>query len=143
MTTFTDSELDYLTSQQLGRLATVAPNGTPQVKPVGYQYNPELDTIDIYGMDMAASRKFRNIQANPAVAFVVDDKVADGASGVRFLEIRGSAQAATDSAISDGHLSPQLIRIWPRRVISWNTDPDHPGFKARNVSARVSSPDSN
>jgi pyridoxamine 5'-phosphate oxidase family protein len=35
--TFTDTEIDYMASQALGRLATVAPDGTVQVNPVGVQ----------------------------------------------------------------------------------------------------------
>jgi pyridoxamine 5'-phosphate oxidase family protein len=32
-----------------------------------------------------------------------------------------------------GHLAPEIIRIHPRRVLSFNVDPDHPGFAARDV----------
>jgi pyridoxamine 5'-phosphate oxidase family protein len=34
---------------------------------------PGLGTIDIGGRAMGASRKFRNIAANPNVALVIDD----------------------------------------------------------------------
>lgn len=50
---FTQQELDYLASQRLGRLATVQPNGTLQVSPVGFHYNPDTATIDIQGYNMA------------------------------------------------------------------------------------------
>jgi pyridoxamine 5'-phosphate oxidase family protein len=46
--TLTSSERNYLTARWLGRLATVAPNGTPQNKPVGFHDNAGLGTIDIY-----------------------------------------------------------------------------------------------
>jgi PPOX class F420-dependent enzyme/OxyR family protein len=80
------TEVAYLASQHHGRLATVAPDGTPQVKPVGFRYNSELASIDIAGFNMESSAKFRNVQANPDVAFVVDDVIGEGASGVRFLD---------------------------------------------------------
>jgi len=51
----------------------VAPDGSPQNKPVGYRCNAELGTIDIAGLDMGRSAKYRNIGVNPTVAFVVDD----------------------------------------------------------------------
>jgi pyridoxamine 5'-phosphate oxidase family protein len=70
---FTEAELAYLQSQRLGRLATVNKNGEPQVAPVGFRYNAELDTIDIGGYDNANSQKFRNIARNGLAAFVVDD----------------------------------------------------------------------
>ena len=59
--TFTDAETAYLASQRLGRLATIGPDGSPQVKPVGFRYNPGLGTIDVTGFNMAASHKFRNV----------------------------------------------------------------------------------
>lgn len=45
--TFTQPEIDYLHTQDLGRLATVQSDGTLQVSPVGFRYNAELTTIDI------------------------------------------------------------------------------------------------
>jgi pyridoxamine 5'-phosphate oxidase family protein len=71
--TFKPYEIDYLNSADLGRLATVQRNGTPQASPVGFTYNAELGTIDIFGYNMAESQKYRNIAVNPKVAFVVDD----------------------------------------------------------------------
>ena len=53
--TFTSIEHRYLTSQQRGCLATVAPDGTPQNKPVGFRCNAALGTIDIYGHAMERS----------------------------------------------------------------------------------------
>src|SRR5258708_2577926 len=73
MTMFTDAEQSYLDSQPLGRLATLGPDGSPQTRPVGYTYNRELNTIDIGGHNLTASRKYRNIQADARVSFVVDD----------------------------------------------------------------------
>jgi pyridoxamine 5'-phosphate oxidase family protein len=67
--TFTDVEQRFLTRQPRGHLATVGPDGIPQVKPVGFTYNAALGTIDIAGMNMAASAKYRNVGANPRVAY--------------------------------------------------------------------------
>jgi pyridoxamine 5'-phosphate oxidase family protein len=131
----TEYEQRYLASQPHGRLATIAPDGSPQVKPVGFEYNASLGTIDIYGFNMEASRKFRNIGAHPRVALVVDDAESEGPSGVRFLEIRGTAEAVSISAPATAHLSHQIIRIHPRRVVSWNIQPDRPGLHTRDVSA--------
>lgn len=41
------AERDYLTSQRLGRLATVDAHGQPQNNPVGFFLNDELGVIDI------------------------------------------------------------------------------------------------
>src|ERR1700761_2425453 len=95
--TLTDAEQQFLSEQRLGRLATVAPGGFPKVKPVGLTYNGALGTIDIYGLDMAASAKYRNVQQHPEVAIVVDVP-GNGPGDVRFLEIRGRAETATAEA---------------------------------------------
>jgi PPOX class F420-dependent enzyme/OxyR family protein/uncharacterized protein (TIGR02246 family) len=112
----------YLSEQRHGVLATVAPSGTPQAKPVGFRYNAELGTVDIRGFKLEHSAKFRNVSENPQVAFTVDD-VPDpdaGAAGVRFMEIRGIAeQVHLDDAPTVG-VSAWVIRIHPRRLVSYN-----------------------
>jgi pyridoxamine 5'-phosphate oxidase family protein len=135
--TLTAVEQDYLAGRQHGRLATVAPNGAPQNKPVGFRYNPDLGTIDISGLSMEKSAKFRNVQVNPEVAFLVDDVTGAGPSGVRFLEIRGQAQTVTLAAppAPEAGLSAQIIRIHPRRILSWNVEPGQPGLRTRDVAA--------
>ncbi|GLV60974.1 PPOX class F420-dependent oxidoreductase [Dictyobacter sp. S3.2.2.5] len=119
MSKFTRAELEYLRSQQRGRLATVSRRGDPQVKAVGFRYNEELDTIDIGGFEMEKSQKFRNIANNPSVSFLVDDVLPDGSPG--FIEIRGYAQTlASGGQNIDPTLSPAMIRIAPRRIIAWD-----------------------
>jgi pyridoxamine 5'-phosphate oxidase family protein len=119
---FTQRELAYLTSQPIGRLATVQPNGTLQNSPVGYSYNPGRGTIDITGYDMAASRKFRNVADNGRVAFVVDDIVSTRPWRVRCLEIRGTAEAIDPATSPEAGVDVPTIRIHPRRIISFGVD---------------------
>jgi pyridoxamine 5'-phosphate oxidase family protein len=123
---FSAAELDYLASGRLGRLATMQPDGTLQVSPVGFRYNSRTGTIDIGGFTMAATRKFRNVAANGRVAFVVDDVPSVDPWRVRCLEIRGHAEAITaptDSAYeSTAGVDGAIIRIHPRRIISFGVD---------------------
>jgi pyridoxamine 5'-phosphate oxidase family protein len=135
-TAFTEAERAFLTEHGQGRLATVTPSGSPQVKPVGYAYNADLGAIEIAGYAMAESAKFRNIVANPRVAFVVDDVLFEGVEGARFVEIRGYARAARRPAPAESGLAAEIIRIHPRRVLSFNVDPARPGLLARDVPAR-------
>jgi pyridoxamine 5'-phosphate oxidase family protein len=130
---FTDAEQHFMARLARGHLATVGPGGRPQVKPLGFTYNADLDTIDIAGFNMAGSAKYRNVQANPQVAFVVDEVTAPTMEGVHFLEIRGEAETAVGPDDPAGHLAPEIIRIRPRRVISFNVDPARPGFAARDI----------
>jgi pyridoxamine 5'-phosphate oxidase family protein len=134
-----DQYVRYLADHHQGRLATVAPDGTPQVKPVGYRYNPELGTIDIAGFNMGTSAKYRNIAAHPDVAFVVDDAIGEGPAGMRFVEVRGHAeQTRIDPPTDQDGISGHIIRIHPRRVVSWNADVDHPGFHTQTLKSRAS-----
>lgn len=119
-----DTYVRFLTSHSQGRLATVGPDGGPQNKPVGYHYNTELGTVDIGGFAMERSAKYRNVSREPKVSFVIDDAIGEGAEGMRFLEIRGRAEQAGD-----------LIRIHPRRLVSWNVDPDRPGLQTVEVNS--------
>lgn len=114
---FTPEELAYLDSQPLGRLATVQPDGTLQVSPVGFRVDPETATIEIGGFRMARSRKYRNVVANGRAAFVVDDIVSTDPWRVRCVEVRGSAEA-----VPDGPGRGALIRLHPRRVISFGIE---------------------
>lgn len=137
---FTPAEIDFLTRHPRGHLATLGPNGTPQVKPLGFLYNRALGTIDIAGFKMGESAKYRNIQTNPEVAFVVDEVTEPTMAGAHFLEIRGVAEAAVGDEDPTGHLAPEIIRIRPRRVVSFNVDPGRPGFETRDVGNPADGP---
>jgi pyridoxamine 5'-phosphate oxidase family protein len=123
---FTETETVYLASQRLGRLATIQPNGTLQVSPVGFSYNPATSTIDINGYNLAKSQKFRNIAANGRAAFVVDDLVSVQPWRVRCLEVRGVAEALSTER-------GPLIRVHPRRIISFGID--EPDTEAHSLTA--------
>jgi pyridoxamine 5'-phosphate oxidase family protein len=131
--TLTEAEQRFLSRQTHGHLATIGPDGIPQVKPLGFTYNAALGTIDIAGYNMAGSAKYRNVRANPHVAFVVDEVTAPTMEGAHFLEIRGNADTAVGSHDPGGHLGAEIIRIHPRRVLSFNVDPARPGFEARDI----------
>jgi PPOX class F420-dependent enzyme/OxyR family protein len=123
-----DAYVRYLTSHSQGRLATIGPDSGPQNKPVGYRYNAGLETIDIGGFNNERSAKYRNVGRDPNVAFVIDDAIGEGAENMRFLEIRGRAEQAGE-----------LIRIHPRRLVSWNVDPSRPGLHTSDVRAGTAS----
>jgi pyridoxamine 5'-phosphate oxidase family protein len=114
MSAFSDRELAYLTDgdgRRLGRLATVGADGTPQVVPVGYRYDPDQDAIVIRGYDLERSKKFRDVARSGRAAIVVDDIASVDPWQVRGVEVRGRAEAI------DG--DRPLIRIHPDRVRSW------------------------
>lgn len=120
MSRFSEAELRYLAKGQLGRLATIDGEGVPHVVPLGWTYNPELDTIDIGGRDFARTQKFRNVQHNPNVALVVDDVLPPWRP--RSVMIRGRAEALPEAMGSDGKSLGPIIRITPSQIISWGMD---------------------
>ena len=125
MMTFKPYELDFLRQAELGRLATIQSNGTPQNSPVGFTYNDELGTIDIAGFQMSKSQKYRNLAHNDKVAFVVDDITSRDPWRVRCLEIRGTAEQAEVPAAhgaAGDQLDTAIIRVTPRRIISFGID---------------------
>jgi pyridoxamine 5'-phosphate oxidase family protein len=117
-TSLRPEELEYLTGgrqpgeRRLGRLATVQRDGLPHVVPVGWRYNPDLGTIDISGRNFAATKKFRNVAANPKVAFIVDDVLPPWRP--RSVMIQGTAEALEGPDSGEA-----FIRITPQNVISW------------------------
>ncbi|WP_280265884.1 PPOX class F420-dependent oxidoreductase [Nocardia wallacei] len=120
--TLSPAQIDYLRSQRLGRLATIRPDGSPQNNPVGFRYNEDLGTIDIAGYNMGASQKFRNLDKEERVAFVVDDIKSVDPWEVRCLEIRGTAQALRDIDTYVDSASRELIRITPSRVLAFGIE---------------------
>lgn len=126
MSAFTETELEYLQSQRIGRVATVSPSCEPHVVPLRFKYNPDTDTIDLLGSNLGGSKKYRDAEATGRVAFVVDD-INDGKP--RGIEIRGKAEAhPTGGEALLKNVGPAFIRLIPTRVASWGIDSDayHP-----------------
>jgi pyridoxamine 5'-phosphate oxidase family protein len=123
MSNFTPAEIEYLNSQRLGRLATVNSEGEPHVVPVGFRYNPALDTIDIGGRNIAQTRKFRDAARYGRVAFVVDDVLPPWKP--RGIEIRGRAEVLPSGGQEIvASFAPDLIRVHPTRIIGWGLEGD-------------------
>ena len=137
MSAFTPADLAYLQNQRLARLATVDSAGNPYVVPVGFRYNPDLDTIDIAGWNLAQSQKFRNIARNGRVALEFDDgQVGQESSG---LQIRGRGDALSDP--SQPFVAPwgapvaDLIRVTPTHITSWGIETQTYQRNSRRVNA--------
>ncbi len=134
MSHFTAAEIAYLQTQLLGRLATVGRDGDPHVVPVGYRYNPELDTIDIGGFGIAQSKKYRDIARSGRAAFVVDDLVSTDPWTPRMLTVRGRAETLPSGGqeiMPD--FPPEVIRVFPTWIGSFGIDASGYDLNSRPV----------
>lgn len=115
MSIFTESELRYLQGERrLGRIATVGPDQTPHVTPVGWSFEPASAVITVTGIELGNTKKFRDITRIPRAAIVIDDLASVDPWRPRGIEVRGRAEAIE---------SPEtLIRIHPERIVSWGLD---------------------
>src|SRR4051795_4877826 len=120
MIDFTDAEIEYLAGQRLARIATAGADRRPHVVPVSFRVDRERGTIDCGGFHVETTKKWRDVQANPWAALVVDDVVSTDPWEARMLEIRGPAEAVTTGGerLRPG-FGPAFIRIRPAKKNSY------------------------
>ncbi|MBF6440260.1 PPOX class F420-dependent oxidoreductase [Nocardia cyriacigeorgica] len=128
---FTAGELGFLRTQPIGRLCTISAAGVPQIRPVGVHLTADGTGIEIVGHALASTQKWRNVLHNPRVAFIVDVVESVTPPVAYGIEVRGVASAHPGAGSTEGGLSGDVLRIAPRRILSWGID--GPGTHARNV----------
>ena len=109
-------------------------SGAPQNNPIGVFLDEETDDIVVGGHAMGATRRFRNVQANPHVALVIDDLVSADPWTVRGPEVRVTAVALSDVDAPVPFMSREVIRITPTWVTAWGLDPGVQGGQTRSGS---------
>lgn len=125
MSVFTEAETAYLREHKLGRLATADAEGQPHAIPVTYFFNEDEDAIDVGGLNFGAGKKWRDVEQNPKVAFLVDDVIGPPRRA-RAVEIRGEAERHETGGAEINPRFPnfaaQFIRIRPSRIVSWGIE---------------------
>jgi len=136
MRAFTEKETEYLRGQRLGRLATVGPDGSPHVIPVGFRLDAEARVIEVGGHRLSGSKKWRDLKGNPRIALVVDDLASVDPWTPRGIEVRGRAELHSEGgAVKFGpQWDAAWIRIVPQRIVSWGIE--GPAFSATGRRAR-------
>ena len=122
---FTEKEIEYLSGQRLGRLATVTAAGRAHVVPTGFRLNDERTAIEVGGHNLSGRRPLylRNIEANPWVAYVVDDLASVDPWTPRGVTIRGRAEIHAEGGERLGRgFDAMLITITPSSITSWGID---------------------
>jgi pyridoxamine 5'-phosphate oxidase family protein len=142
MSPFTEKETEYLRGQRLGRVATAGSGGAPHIVPVGFRLDAQGEAIEIGGHGLSRSKKWRDLQANPKVAFAVDDLASVDPWTPRGIEIRGRAelhQEGGEGRFGGGGWDSAWFSIVPQRIISWGIEGpalSETGRSARSVANR-------
>ena len=122
MSPFTERELAYLRAEDAGprlaRIATVGSDGTPHVVPVGWRLAAD-DVIEIGGVRLERTKKFRDVQRSGTAAIVIDDLASVSPWRPRGVEIRGRAEAQAGET--------PVIRLHPQRIVSWGLESERVG----------------
>src|SRR5690349_15658976 len=119
MSKFSEKEIQYLRGQRLARIATVGGDGAPHVVPVGFRVGPNGDDIEIGGHGLSGSKKWRDLQANPRIAVVIDDLASVQPWTPRGIEIRGRAELHDEGGEKIGQgWDKAWTRIVPERIVS-------------------------
>jgi pyridoxamine 5'-phosphate oxidase family protein len=118
---FTDEEIAYLRSQPLVRLATVSPDGQPDVVPLACEFDGTYFWVGGSGPTVVDTRKFRNVGAGGhKVALVFDDLVSFDPFVARCIRVYGHAEQPFERV---GMTGPgTYIRITPTVSWSWNLE---------------------
>lgn len=134
---FTDEEIAYLRSQPLARLATVGPDGQPDVVPVAFELDGHGFWVGGVGAAVTGTRKFRNVAAgNDRVALVIDDLLSLDPFVARCLRVYGRAGEPVERV--SALIGPGLfMRITPTVSWSWNLEGNPAGatwYEARRTT---------
>jgi len=115
---FSESELAYIKSQRLARMATSSRRTLqPDVAAVVYQFDGEYFYVG--GLEQEKTLKFINATSNPKVAFVIDDLESVQPWMPRGIKIHGDADVVERR---NDHGSPLFLRIRPRVKWVWGID---------------------
>jgi len=113
MSVFTEAELAFLQGERhLARLATVGVDGTPHIAPVGWSLDDDASVVQVGGIDLPSTKKFRDVARNGRAAIVIDDVLPPFRP--RGVEVRGRAVVL--------HEPEALIVIHPERIVSWGLE---------------------
>lgn len=102
---------DLLESKALAHVATIGPQGEPQVNPIWFGWDGE----HILFSQTKGRQKYRNIGRDPHVAF----SIVDPANDYRYLEIRGTVVRVDD----DG--DDAFINSMAKKYIGQDVYPNH------------------
>lgn len=123
---FSEAEVNYLKSQRLARIATASAKGTPEVSPVGFEFDGKYFWIGSHSQEIFfRTRRYRNITSgNRRVSIVIDDLASVTPWRPRGIKVSGTAEVVEH----DGIFGPgKYFRITPKVTVSWGIEPPKEG----------------
>jgi len=127
---FSQQEQAYLQTQLLARLATIEPDGQPDVDVVGFEFDGARFYIG--GHQLETTRKYKNIVAGKRkVSLIIDDLKTREPWAPRAIKIHGIAEVVEH----EGRMGPgSYIAITP--TVSWTWGIEEPQFRQGKVIPR-------
>jgi pyridoxamine 5'-phosphate oxidase family protein len=119
---FSVAELNYLKSQRLARIATASLKATPEVSPVGFEFDGKYFWVGSHSKEIFSNtRRYRNITGgNSRVSIVIDDLASVEPWRPRGIKVSGRAEVVDHNGIfGEG----RYIRISPLVSVSWGIEP--------------------
>lgn len=118
---FSPAELDYLKTQRLARVATASKKGTPEVSPVGFEFDGRYFWIGSHSQEIfPRTKRYRNIvSGNKRISLVVDDLVSVNPWRPRGVKVQGTADVQEHDGIFG---KGRYIRIVPILSASWGIE---------------------
>ena len=119
---FSRAEQDYLKTQRLARVASASSKGTPEVSPVGFEFDGKYFWVGSHSQDIFfKTRRYKNITSgNSRIALVVDDLASVDPWRPRGVKVSGKAEIMDH----DGMFGPgKYLRITPSVTASWGIEP--------------------
>ena len=118
---FSEAETNYLKTQKLARIATASVTGTPEVSPVGFEFDGKHFWIGSHSQEIFfRTRRYRNItDGNRRVSIVIDDLVSVTPWRPRGIKVSGAAEVMEHDGIFG---SGMYFRITPTVTASWGIE---------------------
>jgi pyridoxamine 5'-phosphate oxidase family protein len=97
---FSEQELVYIRTQKLLRIATVAPDGQPDVDAVSFEFDGQYFYIG--GLAMPTSRKYKNVAAgHTKVSLIIDDQETSAPRGIKLHGVAKIVQRTDRRGLMD------------------------------------------
>jgi len=120
-TSFSQSEISFLKTQRLARIATASSRGVPEVSPVGFEFDGRFFWIGSHDQSIFfRTQRYRNIKAgNSRISLVIDDLKSVDPWRPRGLKVSGTAEITDHDGIFG---KGKYFRITPRVSVSWGIE---------------------